>query len=324
MTDSARTDPFATDGRLRELSIWIWYPAVAGSTNAAAPYVPSAWLPVMRSADVLSQDMTVVRTNSLADAPLDGKPPVVVMMPGLGPPMPNYSALAEDLASCGYAVVGINPTGSNDVAFPDGRVVTANELGVVAEPDLPAWYAKAERVANVWVEDIAFVINALPESRPEFGDLDFDRVAFLGHSLGGAASFEACRQEPRCGAAVDLDGTLWTDVRHTGLQTPSLLIQAAQLEPCVSFCQAAATDFATFDQIGPSERLVVAGSKHLDFTDLGFMWSPLADLVAPHGVGAERMALITRDVIGSFLDEHIRDTPAGAFTAAVARYDELR
>jgi dienelactone hydrolase len=323
LTDSARIDPLAADGRLRELSIWIWYPTIAGSANATAPYVPSAWVPVMNGG-VLSQDMNAVRANSIADAPLEGQPPAVVMMPGLGPPVANYTALAEDLASRGYAVVGINPTGSNDVAFPDGRVVTANELGVVNEPDLPAWYAKAERVTSVWVADMAFVVRTLSDSPPRIGALDFRRVAFLGHSLGGAASFEACRQEPRCGAAVDLDGTLWTGVRHTGLQAPSLLLQAAQADPCVSFCQAAATDFATFDLIGPSERYVVAGSNHLDFTDLGFMWAPLADLLAPHGVSAERMTVITRDLIGAFLDEHVRDAPAGTFSAATLRYPELR
>jgi hypothetical protein len=38
LTDSSRIDPFATDGRSRELAVWIWYPAVAGSTGPAAPY----------------------------------------------------------------------------------------------------------------------------------------------------------------------------------------------------------------------------------------------------------------------------------------------
>jgi pimeloyl-ACP methyl ester carboxylesterase len=45
------------------------------------------------------------------------------------------------------------------------------------------------------------------------GALDFDQVAYVGHSVGGAASFEACRQDSQCATAVNLDGTLWTDVR---------------------------------------------------------------------------------------------------------------
>ena len=59
----------------------------------------------------MSQDLNAVRTNSIAGAPLDGHPPVVMLLPGLGEPVAAYSALAEDLASHGYAVVGMNPTG---------------------------------------------------------------------------------------------------------------------------------------------------------------------------------------------------------------------
>ena len=35
-------------------------------------------------------------------------------------------------------------------------------------------------------------------------------------------------------AAVDLDGTLWTSVRHSGVRAPNLLVQAALPEPCES------------------------------------------------------------------------------------------
>ena len=77
----------------------------------------------------------------------------------------------------------------------------------------------------MWVADAAFVVETLAASPPAIGALDFDHVAYVGHSMGGAASFEACRQDARCAAAVDLDGTLWTDVRHTGLTAPSLVLR---------------------------------------------------------------------------------------------------
>jgi predicted dienelactone hydrolase len=324
LTDTSRPDPFATDGRSRELAVWIWYPAVAGSSGATAPYVPPAWAPLVTGEGVLSQDPNAVRTNSIADAPLDGRPPVVMFMPGLGPVVANYTALAEDLASHGYAVVAINPTGSNPVAFPDGHVVSPTTLGAPAGMDVPSWYASAERVTNVWVADMAFVVRALETHPPEIGALDFDRVAYVGHSLGGAASFEACSRDARCAAAVDLDGTLWTDVRHTGLQTPSLLVQAAPLDPCEAFCQAAASDWATLEAIGDSERVAIAGSKHTNFTDLGLMWGPVTRLAALGSIDADRMTLITRDLVRSFLDEHVRDAQAGSFAAATTRYAELR
>jgi dienelactone hydrolase len=325
LTDAARPDPFASDGRARELAVWIWYPAMAGPSGTSAPYLPPTWADLANSAGIVSQDLKGVGTNSIADAPLDGHPPVVVVLPGLGQPVAAYSALAEDLASHGYAVVGINPTGSALVEFPDGHVVAPTALGGIDPAllsDVPAWYAEAARIADVWVEDAAFVVGKLAASPPEIGAIDFDHVAYVGHSMGGAASFEACRQDARCAAAVDLDGTLWTDVRHTGLAAPSLVLRHDRSGKCDAFCEAADADFASVEAAGGSQQLSVAGSQHMDFSDLGLLRGS-GDTQLPLGpIDAERITLITRDLVRSFLDEHLGDA-VGAFAEAVARYPEL-
>src|SRR5688500_951241 len=43
LTDGGRTDPFASDGRQREIPVWIWYPTATGNTGATAPYLPKTW-----------------------------------------------------------------------------------------------------------------------------------------------------------------------------------------------------------------------------------------------------------------------------------------
>jgi dienelactone hydrolase len=322
LTDTSRTDPFAADGGPRELAVWIWYPAVAGSTGPAAPYLPAAWQSVA-DGGLLAQDPNAVRTDAIAGAPMDGRPPVVMLMPGLGPVVANYTALAEDLASHGYAVVAVNPTGSDPTAFPDGRTVPATAAGSPSGMDVPSWYATAERVTDVWVADLAFVAKTLAADPPAIGALDFGHVAYIGHSLGGAASFQACSDDAHCSAAVDLDGTLWTGVRRTGVRAPSLLVQAAVLDPCVSFCAAAAADFASVQAKGNLDRVAIGGSKHTDFTDLGLMWGPLTRLAALGSIDSNRMTSITRTLVLSFLDEHTGRAPAGTFSAAAARYPEL-
>jgi len=323
LLDNERPDPFVSGAAKRELAVWIWYPAEEGSSGAAAPYLPSAWAPLVNNLGPLSQDLTAVRTNSIANAPMDGRPPVVVLMPGLGQPVASYSALAEDLASHGYAVVGINPTGSADVVFPDGHVVPATALGGVAEMTVDDWYLSAERVTNVWVADAQFVVSSLAATPPAIGALDFEHIAYVGHSVGGAASFEACRQDAQCTAAVNLDGTLWTEVRHTGLEAPSLLLQHASGGECDEFCERAAADFATVEAAGGLERFEVEGSQHQSFGDLGLMWGPAtAQLLGP--IDADRINEIMRDVVRSFLDVHVRDAPASTFAAATAAYSELR
>ena len=265
-----------------------------------------------------------MQAHSITDAPLDGRPPVVILFPGLGQPVAMYTAIAEDLASHGYAVVGINPTGSTTVVFPDGHVVPATALGNVSAADVPSWYTAAEKVTNVWVADAAFVLKTLAADPPQIGALDFGRVAYLGHSLGGAASFEACRQDAQCAAAVDLDGTLWTEVRHTGLEGPNLAVRAAPKDPCDAFCEAADADFATVDAIGDSTQVRVASSQHMNFSDMGLMWRPLGHLVSLGAIDADRMTTITRALVVSFLDEHVRDAIAGTFATTASGYPEVR
>src|SRR5258708_1635065 len=71
----------------------------------------------------LIQDVSVVKAHAVLGAHLataQAVYPVLVLQPGLGPSLPDYTALAEDLASRGYVVVGSTPTYSSAVAaFPD-------------------------------------------------------------------------------------------------------------------------------------------------------------------------------------------------------------
>jgi pimeloyl-ACP methyl ester carboxylesterase len=212
------------------------------------------------------------------------------------------------------------------VVFLDGHVVAPTALGGIDPAllsDIPGWYDAAAMITDVWVADAAFVVETLADSPPAVGALDFDHVAYLGHSMGGAAAFEACRHDEGCAAAVDLDGTLWTDVRNTGLTAPSLVLRHDQSGECDGFCEASNADFAAVQAAGNSQQIAITGSQHMDFSDLGLLRGPL-DTSLPLGpIDAERMTLITRDLVRTFLDEHLGEAPVGAFAEAVARYPEL-
>jgi dienelactone hydrolase len=330
LTDSARIDPFASDGRSREIPVWIWYPTANGSLAATAPYLPKAWADAANNvngpAGVLFQDNNVVRTNSFASAPLQGKsPPVVVLMPGLGNSIAEYSELAEDLASHGYAVVGINPTGSSSVVgFPDGHLVYGTPEGSIAETNVDAWYASATRVVGVWVDDATFVVATLAKSPSALGALDFSRVAYVGHSLGGNASFEACARDTRCVAAVSLDGTIFSQIRRAGLKVPGLILQANNKASCDEFCQRRKDDFKALTVSGPVRDIAITGAEHLNFSDNSVLFMPLLRPVGQLGsIDGARGVLITRDVVRAFLDQGIRGTPASTFEETIGRYGEL-
>ena len=330
LTDTERVDPFATDGRSREIAVWIWYPTTEQPGTDTAPYLPPAWADAVDEAtgliSIFDQDRHAVQTSSVADAPLLGDPPVVVLLPGLGRAVPDYTALAEDLASQGYAVVGINMTGSSIVGFPDGHLVNATAEGGI-DPgllsDVDAWYIDANRVIGVWVQDVAFVTSALAESPPSIGPLGFSRVAYVGHSLGGATSFERCSQDEACVGAVDLDGTLFSDVRQTGMTPPGLVIRAEH-GPSGEFGERAATDFAHVAEVGSVRLLTLGGSTHNNFTDDGLLYGPLWGPLGILGsIDGQRSAAITRDVIGGFLDEVLAGAPPASLDATISGYSEL-
>lgn len=62
----------------------------------------------------------------------------------------------------------------------------------------------------------------------------------------------------------------------------------------------------------------------MNFSDFGLMWRPLGHLVSLGAINADRMTQITRALVLSFLDEHVRGAPAGSFRSAAAAFDEVR
>lgn len=226
-----RVEDTGTDAsRDRELAVWTWYPAVAG-TGAPATYAPGAWSGLGIGLPVGETGMDRVRDPALeAATPAPGRFPVVVLSPGLGFAAPQYAALAEDLASRGYVVVGVTPTGSANLTVILGDTVGPTDEGNPS--DFSGGHtehdeAVAARLLPTWVADARFAAataGRLDRSRILGGHVDPADVSYVGHSFGGTASLEACHEDPRCAAAVDLDGTIYGEVGSTGLAVPSLLV----------------------------------------------------------------------------------------------------
>lgn len=122
--------------------------------------------------------------------------------------------------------------------------------------------------------------------------------AAIGHSFGGAAALQWCHDDPRCAAAVSLDGALWTEVGRLGLPRPVLQILAPHpefgLAPADAVAAGIAPDpdwyaaeksialdgWATVDRTGkPAHTVQIAGATHLSFMDVPFL--PVASECAP-------------------------------------------
>src|ERR1700733_12698657 len=191
LTDASRPDPWAPGVTARELMVSLWYPATSPDVRRAQYMTPAESELQLTSRgitgvrpDVLSK----VRTNAAADATPAGhqrRLPLVVLSPGFTNPRSALTALAEDLASHGYVVAGIDHTyESFATAFPDGRLTTCLAREAPRRDS-------SEKVAAGRAADVRFVLDQLTGPHPAWPAallIDPARMAIAGHSAGGAAA----------------------------------------------------------------------------------------------------------------------------------------
>ncbi|HVH72599.1 MAG TPA: family membership, partial [Candidatus Dormibacteraeota bacterium] len=287
-TDDSASDPAAPSPQgKREILAWIWYPAI-GQPSASSDCVPASVRPpeshpgiVARLFGLLTRDK--VRCHAIDNAeisPSEHSYPVVIMRGGASAPVVNYSTLAEDLASHGYAVVGIDaPYRTSRVIFPDGRVIYRNPEN---NPELVSGAELnklADKLMAAWVADMRFAINQITElgrhdpARRFTGRLDLTRVGAFGHSFGGAQAAQFCHDDARCKAGVDIDGAPVGSVIRDGLTQPFMfLLSDHGSNPSDAESKEIISDIhAIYDRLPPNKRAlaVISGAFHFTFSDDG-------------------------------------------------------
>ena len=343
--DEDHQDELAPNPRTRrELVVWVWYPAAAQGPRAE--YLPPRWRDALSQntgalmANVLTRDLARVQIHSTDNAALlpdQKKYPVVVLRAGSSALVTSYTALAEDLASHGYVVVGPDaPYRTTVVVLPDGRIVSRppqNDLEVLPEGQREAF---ATRLAGIWSADIGFVLDKLagldsaePSDRLA-GRLDLEHIGVFGHSLGGATAAYFCRVDARCKAGVDLDGRLFGPVIETGLQQPFMFILEGHGPPAGETGKILGQLESMYARLPPSSRLRVsiAGSNHFSFSDqillksqalLGMM--RLAHVLG--GLDGHRGLAITSDYLCTFFDVYLKGSPRTMLEALHTKYPEV-
>ncbi|MCY1137972.1 alpha/beta fold hydrolase [Actinoplanes sp. Pm04-4] len=295
LVDVSRADPWVPQQR-RELMVSIWYPAVRGEGTPKQYVTPAESALILDRlnvtdvpAEVLSTTVTHARPAA-RPLPQQSKRPLVVLSPGFGLPRSSLTGLAEDLASRGYVVAGIDHTyEAAAVTFPDGRVAQCVAC------DLPGI---AEKVTASRVRDVSFVLDSL------HGGYDPRRVAIVGHSIGGSAASAAMVADRRIDAGVNLDGTVQLRLPARGLDRPFVLIGAEKHgtpgdDPSWTKAWAHLT--------GWKRWLSVQGTDHLSFTD----YAPLADQAGRplQPLAGDRCLEITRTYVAATVDKHLRGRP---------------
>jgi dienelactone hydrolase len=316
----------------------LWYPA-ASSDGRRARYMTPAESELQltsRGITAIPPDaLSTVRTHAVSDATPAGHQrslPLVVLSPGFTNSRSALTALAEDLASHGYVVAGIDHTyESHATAFPDGRVTTS----LAREARKPG-SGFSEKVAAGRAADAGFVLDELTGAHPPWPGaalIDPSRMAMAGHSAGGAAAIAAMRTDPRIRAGIDMDGSTTAPISDEGLARPFLFLgKQANYTPGSGIIASrdgkhVKGSVITWERdwellTGWKRWLVVAGAVHASFTDLGLL-ADQAGLDVGADLSGARSLDITRAYVRAFFDQHLRSEPQALLDQPSPSYPEV-
>lgn len=324
LVDGSRPDPWVTTEKARELMVSLWYPSRA-SRGRRAPYMTpkeSALLLKGQGVEgVPGEVLSTTRTNAFVDAPPLGRGhglPLVVLSPGFTLPRSSLTALAEDLASRGYAVAGVDHTyESFGTTLPGGRTATCAACG---EWNAPGFGPKATRSRAA---DVSFVLDRLTGAHPAWrhaGLIDPSRVATAGHSIGGGSAPWTMLGDTRVRAGVNMDGAFHIPLPAGGLGRPFLMLG----EPKAHEPDGKDTTWGRDRprMTGWRRWLTVDGADHVSFTDYPLLTGRLGLGAGP--LPGPRALEITRGYVGAFFDLHLRGRSRPLLDRPSPRYPEVR
>jgi dienelactone hydrolase len=301
-----------------------------------------------------------VETHAVIEAPPlpGGRLPAILFAAGYGGVASAHAALVEDLASHGYVVLAIaHPYETTFVSFADGR--SASMLDDAGAPRAPyrevigEWGKEDETMAAVtragnvdeqrrllrdflatipkttaalqrWVDDTKLVLDRLPtlSAASPAGRLaariDAGAMGAAGHSMGGVAAADFCAVDRRCRAALNLDGSPQYGAMIDRTM-PGAMLMVYSARPG----RAGANDAIYRGAAARYYRVDVAGTKHLDFSDLNFWGGRLREVPALGDIDPARASTVVRTIVREYFDQELRGrrSPllAGAATLPEAR-----
>jgi len=294
----------------RVVTLDTWYPAAQVNGLVAEPYQDKQLGQLLAKYQHFPEVGSGKPSHSYIGAPvLPGKHPVILFNHGYGSYTKQNFSNMQELASQGYLVISLgHPTESLLSKDAQGRAlefnpdspayvellraqenpkalleklsaVLARQRGAV---DLTTHLRASQELATVppfsglrgmlqdWVQDTRWVIQHLGEM-PE---ADATRIVLMGHSFGGVTSMEVAKEPPPgVVGVVDLDGpwvTYGEDVRP--LRVPLLALLSTQNRVQGQDIGMHGTlDAVLKEGVQPAHVIEIAGTAHLNFTDLTYV-----------------------------------------------------
>ncbi|MER5647421.1 alpha/beta hydrolase [Streptosporangium sp. NPDC002524] len=319
LTDTSRPDPWNPDIDARELKVTLWYPTRQRDGQRSL-YMTAKEAELLLKDSGLStapyDTLSRTRTNAVKDAAPSGrKLPLVVLSPGFTKPMSTLTSLAEDLASRGYVVAGIDHTyESYATTLSDGRIAECLACDSNTDPGFGTGLVQGRAA------DVSFVLDELPSKWDGSGLIDRSRIAMVGQSIGGAAAIATMVKDPRIRAGIDMDGTGYARIPKSGLSRPFMFLGSREHVP-------GGRD-TSWDRdwkllTGWKRWLVLTDAEHQSFTDIPLLASVLGLEPLPGMLPAARGSELTRTYVAAFLDRHLKSRTQPLLEGPSSRHPEV-
>nr|QIZ02294.1 acetylhydrolase [Streptomyces sp. S1D4-11] len=228
LVDTSRPDPVVGPGHHRELMAGVWYPARRAEGLPRAPWMTEGALRALLTDAGFPLDPALgPLTAAHVGAPVHHaghRLPVIVYSHGSGSHRGDHTIMVQELASHGYAVVTVDHTHDTFTEFPDGRVLTPDDV-----PMYPRDFAADLRFLLDCVEGLAAGRNPDADGKPLpqglLGALDPKRIGAFGWSKGGTATALTMLADQRVRAGLSLDGPMQPTIT-ADLDRPFMMMTA--------------------------------------------------------------------------------------------------
>lgn len=321
--DENRNEIYTEDlNEYRRIKIQLWYPADTTDGYDQVPWLEDGLI-VARG---LSKDIglplfvldhtTNIMSNSYHQAPISNSLnsyPIVIISHGWRGFRNLHTDFAEELASLGYIVIGIDHTyGSVATVFDSNDITYLNSDALPERSTTPDFLVYANRLLSTYAADIQTTINYLEDlnanTTTQFNNkLDLTKIGLLGHSTGGGADVLVAINDDRIDSVLGMDA--WVEPIdlediEKGLSIPSLFIRSETWETGVNNIS-----LNTLIENSNYTSLLyqIDGTTHFDFT-MVYMYSPLTPYIGFSGsVESGYLTSILKQMITTFFNQTLKN-----------------
>nr|WP_276562413.1 hypothetical protein [Hoeflea prorocentri] len=323
------SDADGDPAQIRRLQLKVWYPAaiedgkefgretVWSEFNSAEYFSAierffTAYLKNMKTHSFLSPPMAVGGTDR----------PVLIYNHALLSIASDSFLLMESLASHGYVIIAIrhkDQRGEYALLHDDlsdeekakevenfkklgGKDLERDERSAVSlqvyrdNNTLPVIVKRRAKDTGFVLDNLDSILKDIPGCT-EGRCADNQRIGIVGLSLGGAVATEFCKADPRCAAAVNLDGGIFGTNIEVPVQVPYLMLYSERNE--------GGNDFAKTGADETYEDYTISGAEHLNFADASVVLPGLRYIRLLGSIDGEHMNRERNLLVRDFLDRQL-------------------